>query len=80
MYRIMEKYFKYFVVLIMCYASFQYGRIHDEGVEYYSAEENKVVYIDRCEVVTDTSGYGTPIVIWYNDAPFTLAPEEWYQH
>jgi hypothetical protein len=74
----MEKYIKYFVVFIMCYASFQYGRIHDEGVEYYSAEENIMIYTDRCQISADSSGIAN--VIWYNDAPFILAPEEWYQY
>jgi hypothetical protein len=74
----MEKYFKYFVVLIMCYASFQYGRIHDEGVDYYISEDNTVVYTDRCQIVADTAGVAS--VIWYKDEPFTLAPEEWYEY
>lgn len=74
----MERYYWYLVVFIMCYASFQYGRIHDEGIEYYSPEENTVVYTDRCQIVADTTGVAN--VIWYKDEPFTLAPEEWYEY
>lgn len=67
------KHIKYFVVFIMCYASFQYGRIHDEGVEYYSAEENIMIYKDRCQISADS--LGNPYLILYNDRIYNIVSE-----
>lgn len=69
----MSKSFKFFIVFIMCYASFQYGRVHDEGVEVYQPEYNHIVITDRCEVVLDT--LGNINTVWYRDVPYVYSPE-----
>lgn len=69
----MSKSFKFFIVFIMCYASFQYGRVHDEGIEVYQPEYNHIVITDRCKVVVDTLGNINSV--WLNDEPYVYSPE-----
>lgn len=68
----MSKSFKFFIVFIMCYASFQYGRVHDEGIEVYQPEYNHIVITDRCAVVLDTNGDIN--CLWYKDQPYVIDP------
>lgn len=68
--RTMDKHFKYFVLFILCYGCFQYGRIHDEGIKVNQPEYNHVVYVDNCEIVCDTSGNIN--CIWYRNNAYTI--------
>lgn len=54
------------------YASFQYGRVHDEGIIVDQPELNHIVIKDRCDIVMDTTGY--VIAIWYQDQPYKIDP------
>lgn len=66
----MNKSFKYFIALFICYGSFQYGRIHDEGIEVYQPEYNHVVLKDRCDIIQDT--VGNVNFIWYKEKLYVL--------
>jgi len=66
----MDKQLKYFLISFMCFASFQYGRIHDEGIKVSQPEYNHIVYVDRCEIVCDT--VGAINCIWYRDNVYTI--------
>lgn len=68
--RPMDKQLKYFLVSLMCFASFQYGRIHDEGIKVNQPEYNHVVYVDNCEIVCDTTGNIN--CIWYRNNAYTI--------
>jgi len=48
--------FKLFLILIACYASFQYGRVHDDGVLVDQPEYDHRVISDRVKIVTDSNG------------------------
>lgn len=48
--------FKWFIGLLVCYAFFQYGRIHDDGIKVYQPQYNHVVISDRVDIVLDTLG------------------------
>lgn len=65
-------FFNSFVFFILLYAAFQYGRVHDEGIKVNQPELNHIVYTDRCDVVTDTSG--NVYCIWYEDQPYVIDP------
>lgn len=69
----MKTHYKIFFILVLMYFSWQFGRIHDEGVQVYQPEYNHIVLQDRCEIVTDT--LGNVICIWYNDVPYTYSEE-----
>ena len=65
-------FFNSLVFFILVYGAFQYGRVHDEGIKVSQPELNHIVYTDRCDVVTDTSG--NVYCIWYEDQPYVIDP------
>jgi len=69
----MKTHYKIFFILILMYFSWQFGRIHDEGIEIYQPEFNHIVLKDRCEIVTDTLGH--VLCIWYDDTPYVYSEE-----
>ena len=71
--RLTINFYSVLIFALILFGFFQTGRVYDDHRCIVSQPEyNHMVYIDRCEVVTDT--VDEVIVIMYNNKPYVYEP------
>lgn len=64
-------FYSVFIFALILYGFFQTGRVYDDKRYIVSQPEyNHMVYMDHCEVVTDTTG--KVLTIWHDDIPYRV--------